>query len=507
MRTGKSLSNNVIFNLILQITVVCNGFIMPKLIMVNYGSDVNGMVSSISQFLSYITLLEAGIGGVIKSVLYKPLLQQDRYALSGIVNATKRFFRTIGYIFIAYIAVIAVFYDKITVTGKDWWFSASLVLVIAITLLLEYFFGMTQQILLQADQKFWLTSGVQIITLWVNIVLSVMLINLECSIHVVKLSTAFIFSLRPICYNIYIKRHYKLDSKVPPNKGALSQRWNGLGHHLAYFIHSNTDIALLTILTNTIEVSVYSVYLMIVTGVKYFFAAFSSAIEPYLGRIFATGDTNSLSKTFKVYEFAQYVVTTIIFSTTAVMIVPFVEVYTKGVTDGNYLRPLFAVLLVAAEGFYILRAPYSNIIFVAGHFKQTQAGAFFEAGVNIALSLILIRPLGIVGVAVGTLIAMVFRTVNYALYVNKNIVNVGFWGLLRKLFAVVASYLIVYLTSTRMMISVDNYLSWCVYAAGTVMFAIFVTIFVYVILDFKEVRYFYFFVKEGLEKRSRKEGR
>ena len=485
MGNTRILSKNIVMNLILQITVICNGLIMPRLIIVNYGSDVNGMVSSISQFLSYITLLESGIGGVIKAVLYKPLLEKDRYILSGIVNATKRFFRAIGYIFIVYLFVVAIFYDKIAGTGKNWWFSASLVIAIGITVLLEYFFGITQLTLLQADQKLWLTSGVQIITLWISIGLSVLLINLGCSIQVVKLSTALVFFFRPICYNIYIKYHYRLDKKIPPNKVALAQRWNGFGHHIAYFIHTNTDIVLLTIFTSTIEVSVYSVYLMIVTGVKSFFAAFSGAIEPYIGRVIASGDKRVLSKTFKTYEFAQYLATTVIFITTAVLIVPFVQIYTDGVTDGNYVRPLFAVLLVAAEGFYCLRAPYSNVIFAAGHFKQTQKGAFVEAGINIGTSLALIKPFGIVGVAIGTLSAMAFRTVQYAFYVDKNIINTGIGGLFRKLLATLLSCLSVYLVSTAVEIPSDNYLSWCAYGVVTLILTFFVTSIAYVIVEYK----------------------
>ncbi len=500
MGKAKTLSKNIIINLILQISVICNGLIMPRLIIVNYGSDVNGMISSITQFLSYITLLESGIGGVIKAVLYKPLLDKDEYALSGIVNATKNFFRKIGYIFIGYLFIVALFYDKITFTGKEWWFSASLVIVLGITVLLEYFFGITQFTMLQADQKLWFTSGVQIITLWVSIGVSMVLIKLGCSIQVVKLSTALVFFFRPLCYNLYINRHYKLERRVPQNKEALAQRWNGFGHHIAYFIHSNTDIILLTIFVSTTEVSVYSVYLMIVTGVRYFFAAFSSAIEPFIGRIIASGDKQALRKTFKTYEFAQYFATTVIFVTTAVLIVPFVRIYAVGVADADYIRPLFAVILVVAEGFYCLRAPYSNLIFASGHFKQTQNGAFMEAGINICISLILIKPLGIVGIVIGTLVAMAFRTIQYAFYVNRNIVNTGIGVFFRKLLASFTSCLAVYLLSTVVEIAADNYLIWCVYGIGTVVVSVIITSLSYLIMDYKATKDFIMFSISKLKK-------
>ena len=62
---------NISANLILQLVVIASGFIVPKLFITNFGSDSYGLISSITQFLSLIALLEAGIGPVIKSKLYK----------------------------------------------------------------------------------------------------------------------------------------------------------------------------------------------------------------------------------------------------------------------------------------------------------------------------------------------------------------------------------------------------------------------------------------------------
>ena len=64
---------NTIANIILQIVTIISGFILPKIILSCFGSEVNGLVSSISQFLSYINLLEGGVMGVIMANLYKQL--------------------------------------------------------------------------------------------------------------------------------------------------------------------------------------------------------------------------------------------------------------------------------------------------------------------------------------------------------------------------------------------------------------------------------------------------
>ena len=69
----KRLILNTCSSLIFQvITIVC-GFILPRLILEAFGSAVNGLVNSITQFLAIISFLELGVGAVIQSSLYKPL--------------------------------------------------------------------------------------------------------------------------------------------------------------------------------------------------------------------------------------------------------------------------------------------------------------------------------------------------------------------------------------------------------------------------------------------------
>ena len=87
------------------------------------------------------------------------------------------------------------------------------------------------------------------------------------------------------------------------------------------------------------------------------------------------------------------------------------------------MRPLFGVLLTAAEAVYCIRIPYNNVTLAAGHYRQTRGGAFLEAGINVALSVALVVPMGLSGVALATLAAMTVRTVQYAHYLSRHILR------------------------------------------------------------------------------------
>ena len=72
------------------ISLVC-GLILPRLILSAFGSTYNGLTSSITQFLSVITLMRAGIGGASRAALYKPLAEKDSSSVSMIMNQMQKY--------------------------------------------------------------------------------------------------------------------------------------------------------------------------------------------------------------------------------------------------------------------------------------------------------------------------------------------------------------------------------------------------------------------------------
>ena len=494
MRGKKAFINSAVSLLLEFVTVVC-GFIIPRLIIGHYGSDVNGLTSSITQFLSYIALAEAGANGVIRAALYKPLACNDNAKISGIVKAGQNFFRTIAYVFVGYMVVLAGFYPVLVNRNFSWLFSASMVLIIGLSTFAQYYFGTTYTAFVQADQSSYITSSLQICAIILNAIFVVVLIKLGANIHVLKLGTALVYVLRSVALYIYVNKKYKFDKTAKPDNEAIKQRWDGLGHHIALFVNLNTDVVILTVFSKLSqsfalsEISVYSVYYSVVYGVKNLTNTLSSGVEAALGNMIANKETDNLKKKFGLYEFMSYFLTTVLFTSTEILILPFMRVYTTGITDADYVRPDFAAAMVLAYAVYCVRIPYNSLTFAAGHYKQTRNGAFAEAGINIFVSVLLVRHMGIVGVAVGTLVAMTFRTVQYARYLSKNILHRSMWTFIKRitvsLICAAASMLFV-----RLIVQIDvvSYFSWAIYAIETVAVTALVTGLINYILSRKDMK-------------------
>lgn len=146
------------------------------------------------------------------------------------------------------------------------------------------------------------------------------------------------------------------------------------------------------------------------------------------------------------------------------LIIPFISVYTKDVTDVNYIQPLFAILITIAHAGHCLRLPYSVMILAGGHYKQTQNNYIIAAIINVVLSVILVMTFGLIGVAIGTLVAMFYQTVWMAYYVSKNLIKWSFYKFLKQLVVDILSVIIAVVASRWVTMASANYVSWSIMA-------------------------------------------
>lgn len=422
MRSIKAFKN-IITSIILQFCSIICGFIISKIIISNYGSVINGLIVSITQLLSFVMLLEAGFGPVIKADLYKTIAQKDKTKIVQILKASEKIFRTISYIFLIYIILLCVALPLQVANDFDYIFTISLIIIISLSTIAEYYFGITYRLYLQAEQESYIITLIYIFIIILNALAIVVLVKLKMNIQIVKLVSSIIFVLKPILQNIYVKRKYNINLKEVKSDYKLKQKWDALAQHIAFVIHKNVDVLILVLFGNLVEISVYSIYSTIVNSMKNIVQAFAGGMDSTLGSMIANGEKENLNKNFKMYEGIYLTIATILFSSTLFLIVPFVEVYTKGINDTNYIRTSFATIIVIAEFICMIRVPYNDLVKAAGHFKQTKKGAYIEAITNTIISCILVKSLGITGVAIGTLVAMSIRTIEFMYYSSKYILE------------------------------------------------------------------------------------
>lgn len=464
---NKRLLYNTVSSLVFQLTTIICGFILPRLILGAFGSEVNGLVNSITQFLGIISFLELGVGAVVQSALYKPLAEKRQDDVSKIIASANKFFSRLGQVLLVYVVILVTLYPRFAAREFGFAYTATLIIAISISSFAQYFLGIVNRLLLTADQRGYIQYNAQTIAVIGNTIACFILIYLDCSIQVVKLTTSLIYLMQPFLVHLYVRSHYKIDKKIKYTEEPITQKWNGIAQHVAAVILDGTDTIVLTLFATLSDVSIYSVYQLVVKGVKQLFLSMTNGITALIGELWAKQELNELNKTFSWTEWTIHTGTTFIFGLTAILVVPFVKVYTAGISDANYVQPLFAALIVAANAGHCIRLPYNIIILAAGHYKQTQNNYIVVAIINIIVSVATVKAWGLIGVAIGTLVAMTYQTVWMAVYDSKHLIKWPIKNFLKQIFVDIITVLVGYFATRMITMQEVSYFAWIILALKT----------------------------------------
>lgn len=462
---GKKILINTISSVILQIMHLIVGLIIPRLIIYTFGSELNGAIQSITQFMSYVTLLEAGAGGVTRAALYRTLSNGNEYDINGVVNASNKFFSSIGYCIIIYTIFLGIAFPYLVDTSFDSFYIFCLVLVIGLSISLKYSLGVTKSIFMSVNQKIYVLNLVEIFVLLFDSIMTILIVTMGHEIYIVKLASCVIFLIKPLLLGIYMRINYSyLNNKIEPNMNAIKERWNAFIQTIASFVNENLDVFLLTFSGNLKIVSVYSIYNFVVLGIHGFISTICTAFNPAISTEIAQGNIKVANEILDKYELILYLAANIAFTTCSIMIVPFVSVYINDVGDINYVNYSFGYAISILGFVRLIRSIYFVLIHSAGHYKQTSLSSYMEVTINIVLSLILWIEFGLTGLAIATIISNLYKAICCINYLDKNIINrnknIFFKRLTINLMALSINILI-YIGFGHMII-VSNFFEWVI---------------------------------------------
>ena len=185
---------NIITTLCNQLVTTACGIIIPHILIASFGSEAYGISVSITQFLSYIALLESGLGGVARAKLYGPLARNDAVEISMVYHAIKSFFQYVAVTFVVYSVILGLAYHRIAhvvIFSETYIFA--LVIVISLSTLAKYMGGLANLTLIVSDQKQYVNNAILMITTVANMLTILFLIHLKADLIWVKFGSSLIF--------------------------------------------------------------------------------------------------------------------------------------------------------------------------------------------------------------------------------------------------------------------------------------------------------------------------
>jgi O-antigen/teichoic acid export membrane protein len=483
-RTKKFVSNAVSSFLLQAITMVA-GLIIPILMIKTYGSEINGLLSSITQFVGYFTLVEAGLASASIYALFKPLADKDNKLISSIVSASRLFYFKSGYFFVALVLGCALVYPYyIKADSLSSLQVGMLVLVLGCSGVLNFFVMAKYRALVTADQKLYVINYLSIISIVVNTVVIVVLTRMDVDIVLLRAVALLSVFIPPAVMCFYIKKHYHyVDFGATPNHQALNKRWDALILQILGLVQISVPIILATIFTSLSLVSVYAIYTMIVTGVRRIITVFSAGVNASFGELIALGNLDKLKEVYNHYEFMIYSIMTLFYSVTMVLLLPFIKLYTRGITDINYYRPTVAFLFVLNAILYSIKSPQGTLITSGGLFKETKYQTLTQALIAVIFGAILAKFAGLEGILVGLIISNLYRDIDLIIFIPRKLHNAKIKTTFKRVGLIFIEFALICLPFFYINMGITSYIKWLGWGAIVFVYGLVVIVLTSLLFD------------------------
>lgn len=492
-RTKAALYNLVTTGLLQLITIIVS-FITPRVMMSEYGSEVNGLITSITLFITYFNLVEAGLAGTAVHALYKPLALKDYKSVSGIVSAAKHFYSQAGYIFVLLTLGMATIYPVFVKTGAlTPFYVGVLVLTLGVSGSLEFFTLAKYRVLLTADQKTYVISLASIANVIISTAIIVILVHFNVNVVIVRIVALFSVFVRSLILILYINIRYKyVNYSETPIKESLNKRWDVLYWQITTHIQTGSTVVIATIFTNLATVSVYAVYQLILNGVKALLNVFINGLYTSFGDVIARGQHETLKKVYREFEFVYYNLIAVVFSISMITLMPFIRIYTQGITDTNYDIPLLGFLIILDGLLYTIKVPQGMLVQSAGLYTETKKQVTIQGLIAVAFGVALAPYYGLPGIMVGMLLSNVYRWIDLLFFIPRNVTKLPIrntlFRQLRVIFAVIVSCIPFFAIENIPYSNPLGYVQWVMYGTIVGSYSVFVILIFNLLFDRQEMK-------------------
>lgn len=390
------------------------GIVVTRLVISRFGSDFNGLNSTANQIINVLLLLEGGFTLASNVALFGPVSNEDYKHSNGILRATRSKFKAIGIIFLVVGTIIAFGYSLAAKTELSNSFVFTVIFMAVVPQAVNLFFATTYRVLLQAQQREYIISGFTALTIGLGHLCNIVLIICGCQMWLVRFVTMCFAMLNSFLITIYTKKKNRfLDFSVESMPELIKGTKDVMAQKVTGVIYTSWPIVFLSISASggTMLASVYAVYNSIFVMLKALLHGIIDAPRLGFGQMLTEKKKEEVWSAFKEYEYVAIFFTFVMMTTACGIILPFIRVYTNGITDINYYDKLIAIFMALIGTAEMLHIPSGHLINMSGNFKVSKNFQIIACILLIASMLILGSLFGVYGMLESLLVVAVLLAV------------------------------------------------------------------------------------------------
>lgn len=430
MRTKKALINSSV-NIISFLIAFIPNIIIRKVFLQTLGSELLGLNSLYTNIIGWLSIFELGVGTAIIYSLYKPYAENNHKRIRAYIRFYGSFYRITGFIILALGLCIAPFLNFFIDDNIDLKLVTLGFILFLLNSFISYMFSSRICILNVAQEAYKVTIGTTVSKLLIVIVQVVML-EIYPSFIVFAFIQLIVNLIYFILINMYILKSYpwlnqRKDNLEKEEKKSLLKNVRAMFmHKIGSLIVYSTDNIVISKFVGLSVLANYTNYQIIISALQSIVSMGLSGLTASIGNLLSTGNKDRAYDIHKKIFFINFWAVSFIAISLYNTLDQFIGLW---VGDKYLLDGLTYIIILINTYFAAMRGSVEQFQSGSGNFYQDRYAPICEAVINLAMSLILVKYIGIAGVFIGTLISnftVIFWTKPYVVYkyvFDKKLIN------------------------------------------------------------------------------------
>lgn len=457
-KTRNSIYNAITSLLLTMLNGLTSIVIIQKIIEV-YGSDFNGLNSTVNQLINMLLVVEGGFTLAISVSLFKPLTENNKTQVNSILSASRNIFKKIGLLFLIIGTIASVVITLLIKSSLPYSIIFFSFFSMIFSTFINLYYATKYRIVLQTDMKEYIINLIQIVLMIFSQAAILVILYLEMDMILIRSVLMLSSLISSVLIFIITKKKYSyINYSEKPNYKEIKGTKDVFVQKITSVLYGAFPMVFISMTVGTTFASVYIVYNNIFSLVKNIIYSLVNAPRIGFGRIIQERDKKSVFKLFKLYEFIIIFILIFSINCLVLLIEPFIGLYTARIADPIYKNFVLVILMTLILFFEIIHIPSGNIINMAGKFK---VGKIIQtiASVILIISMIVMNLLyGFFGILVAVLVTAVILAILEITYIYIYYFEESLFKFIFPLLKICTfSYVMVNLQKMLIDLSVENY--------------------------------------------------
>ncbi|MBO5223737.1 MAG: hypothetical protein J6C23_04420 [Clostridia bacterium] len=405
----KKLMKNTGFGLISMAINLIVQFIARTFFVRILGAEYNGINGLFLNILQVLNIAELGFAYSVAYALYKPLQEGDERKISEIMNFLRRVYGVITCVvliagtlcipFLQYLIKEDISTLPFNIHELRIFFAIYLVNT-ALSYVLSY-----KRTIITADQKSYLVSNVDYFGNAILYAVQILVLLLWKNYYVYLILMTVKTFLSNVIINFMANKKYpylKANRTLVLEKAERNSIMKNVGamffHKIGTIIVYSTTTIIISAFVGLVDASKYVNYILIVNAVGTFINIIFNALTASVGNLCTTADEEYQYRVFRRVSYVSNFLAVFCFVCYVGLFTPFITIWVGGEMTFDF----WTTVAIAASAFVtVIRLTVTTFKNAKGLFVKDWYKPLIEAGLGIALAVVLSFPLGTLGVVLG----------------------------------------------------------------------------------------------------------